>query len=174
MWPRRVENGVYSLSSILLVVGVISIFLMVPVIVVDVLLRKLFNAPLPFTLELVSTLNVTAVFMSAAYVQRKKGHVAVSLLINRLAPGVQSSLLVFIYSVGIIIFALMTWQCGIWGLQSLEVREMTQGLINLPLYPTKLLIPLGTFAMMAVLIVDLVHAIKGLTNRSKNSERGDH
>jgi TRAP-type C4-dicarboxylate transport system permease small subunit len=72
-----VEKGFNILSA-----GIISFMMFLTT--VDVVLRYIFNSPLPGVYTLCEMLMVGAVYPAVAYVQQIKGHVRVDVLIDRL------------------------------------------------------------------------------------------
>ncbi len=125
------------------------IFFMMLLITVDVTGRYVFSSPIPGTLEFTEFLIVFVVFFSMAYVQLTKRHICVELLTQRLPRRVADGLAVVVLLIAALFFVLMCWQSWHAGISSLEYREASDGLVQIPVYPPKLAIPFGA-ALIAI------------------------
>lgn len=125
------------------------LFFMMLLITVDVTGRYVFSSPIPGTLEFTEFLIVFVVFFSMAYVQLTKRHICVELLTQRLPRRVADGLAVVVLVIAAVFFVLMCWQSWHAGVSSLEYREASDGLVQIPVYPPKLAIPFGA-ALIAV------------------------
>lgn len=111
---------------------------------IDVVLRYVFNSPLPGVYELQEFLLVGVVFLGLAYTQSLRGHINVDLLPNRLSPPVQIKLSILAHVTSLIIFAIITWQSGIRAWTALVTGQCREGLISYPLWPAKWMLAIGT------------------------------
>ena len=152
---RRFARAVGWAGWVLSGAGVLATGLMGVLITADVVGRK-FLEPIPGAVEFTELLMVATVFLPLAYVQRQRGHVAVVLFTQRLSPRAQAVLDALAYLVGLVIFGVMFWYTARLAWRSFLIREYTFGLINFPLWPSKMLVPLGLLAFCLQLLVDVV------------------
>lgn len=123
--------------------GTILIVMMV-LISTDVLGRYMFNFPLQGTNELVEFLMVGLFYFTVSHAQALRTHIRVEFLLAYLSPRLRIKLDIFSHLLGALIFALIAWQSGRAALQAWELGETTFGVILFPLFPSKILVPLGS------------------------------
>lgn len=166
MTPPKVESSVpgpvRAGSWLLLFAGAVAIGVMMLHISADVILRQLWGTPIVGTLEYVTYFYMVAVvFLPLANAQEHKAHVIVEVISNLLPKRVNlwvdcaAQLFTFGY------VAFIAW----WGWQE-TVRSFTRNEVvtivqtDVPLWPTRLLVPLGLGAMAVVIVLQLVASIR--------------
>jgi TRAP-type C4-dicarboxylate transport system permease small subunit len=140
----------------------ISIMMMLH-IVADVFAKYLFNSPIDGTIEWVASYYMVAlVFFPLAYVAYDEGHIIVELFTRRLSPG---KLLRLDGIVAIVTFAYMavfTWKTAeeaVFRTAQLEIWET--GSQNIPVWPSRWMIPIGCGVMAAYVLYRLVRDLRG-------------
>lgn len=132
---RTVENVLLFLG------GVIALALML-LIALDVTLRKL-GSPIPGAYELVTMLHVVVVFLGVAYVQRVKGHIFIEIATEKLPLKLRKALDFCGYAVGFIVCAVFARQTGKAAWESIMSQEYVAALVDIPVWPAKLILALG-------------------------------
>jgi len=130
----------------------------------DVLLRYVFNSPLPGVYELQEFMLVGAVFLALAYIQSLKGHIYVDLLTNRFSERGQAFLGIFSHTVSLLIFALITWQGGLRAWTAFIRGQSREGLISYPLWPAKWTLTIGAAFFCLRLALDIIMDCHKLRN----------
>ncbi len=143
-------------------IGSILIVVMMLLVAADVAGRNLFRLSIQGTLEITEFMMVPIVYFTLAYTQGKKSHVRVDVLLAVISQRKKIYLSMITYLVGFVIFALITWQGFRSFLDSFAIREATDGLIAYPVYPAKLVIPLGSCLFCMRYLVDIVEALRDL------------
>jgi TRAP-type C4-dicarboxylate transport system permease small subunit len=138
-------------------IAALAVFIMMALTVADVILR-MFRMPIPGTYELVSFLGAVAVSFSMAHTSAKKGHVAVTLVVQLLPRRLQGIIEIFISVFGIMLFGLIARQSVLYALDTQRSGEVSVTL-QLPFYPVIYGIALSAAVVCIILIVDLVNAI---------------
>lgn len=138
-------------------IAALAIFIMMALTVADVILR-MFRMPIPGTYELVSFLGAVAVSFAMAHTSAKKGHVAVTLVVQLLPRRLQGIIEIFISVFGIMLFGLIARQSVLYALDTQRSGEVSVTL-QLPFYPIIYGIALSAAVVCIILIVDLVNAI---------------
>jgi TRAP-type mannitol/chloroaromatic compound transport system permease small subunit len=128
----------------------------------DAILRYALNRPLTGTLEGVELLLVFAVFLGLARTQAERGHIAVGILTERLEGRARAALEALTAFLGLILFAAMSWATGAMALRSWRMGEYSAGLIALPIYPSRILVVLGSVLLSLQLLLELVRAVGAL------------
>jgi TRAP-type C4-dicarboxylate transport system permease small subunit len=125
---------------------------------IDIIGTKLVDRPLPGTFELTEALMVLGVFLALAHTQARRQHIAVDLVTRRLGRGARGALDLFARLLTLGVFALIAWQGWVLGLGSLRVREYAPGIVQFPLYPSKLALAVGATLMVLQSLVDVLGA----------------
>ena len=126
----------------------------------DVILRR-FRHPIPGTYEIVSFLGVVAASLAMAYTTAERGHVAVDLVVQLFPKKVQRLIEIIVSLLGILLFALLSWQSLVYGMSYQKAGEVSMTL-KLPLYPIIYGVALGAAAVCFVLLTDLINALTKL------------
>jgi TRAP-type C4-dicarboxylate transport system permease small subunit len=145
-------------------VAAVAIFAMMALTCVDVFLRYFFRRPIPGTYEIVALLGAVAVSFAMAHTLAKKGHVAVSLIVQMFPKRLQGIVESFISIFGIILFGLITWQSILYGIDCQRACEVSLTL-ELPFYPIIYGVALGAAVVCLVLIVDLGNALSNVKDK---------
>jgi len=145
-------------------IAAVAIFAMMALTCVDVFLRYFFRKPIPGTYEIVALLGAVAVSFAMAHTLAKKGHVAVSLIVQMFPKRLQGIVESFISIFGIILFGLITWQSILYGIDCQRAGEVSLTL-ELPFYPIIYGVALGAVVVCLVLIVDLTNALSNVKDK---------
>lgn len=157
---RAPERWVTSLPHFL---GAAMIVIMMLHISADVASRSIFGISLVGTLEYVSYFYmVSVVFLPLGRVQEERGHVIVEVVSNRFPPRVTAWV-----DRGALVFSLAYVSfIGWWGWQE-AVRSFKRNEVlplldtDLPLWPSRFLVPIGLAAMAFVILIQLVRSLRG-------------
>ena len=128
----------------------------------DVLGRYLFNSPIHGTTEITEFMMVGLLYFTLAHTQALKAHIRVDMLVSLFSPRARLICEEITYFLGFILLALITWQSLVSAIQAWKIGETTFGLILFPLFPAKVLIPIGCFIVCLRLILDFFHGLKNL------------
>jgi TRAP-type C4-dicarboxylate transport system permease small subunit len=142
----------------------LAIFSMMALTCLDVFLRYFFRKPIHGTYEIVALLGAVAVSFAMAHTLAKKGHVAVSLIVQMFPKRLQGIIESFISIFGIILFGLIGWQSVLYGIDCQRAGEVSMTL-ELPFYPIIYGVALGAGVVCLVLIVDLANAIANVKDK---------
>lgn len=136
---RQIERAERYLSVISWIAALFITFL----IIIDVFLRFVFNAPLPATWETSEVVMPYIVFFAFAYTLKKDGHVRVTLFLDRLPSKARFQVEVFTKLVSFIICALFTYWSWLRFWHSFVVREEILAAIYIPWFLGKFAMPIG-------------------------------
>jgi len=148
--------------------GISSMFIafMMVLTTADVVLRYVFNSPLPGVFVLCEMLMVGAVYLSVAYVQQQRGHVRVDIIIDKLVgtPRITLELAVLILSLAG--FAIMVWQTGRYAWDAWITDDHSMGLIEYPYWPAKSILTIGVVLLCLRLVTDIRNYLVELRKNS--------
>ncbi len=137
---------------------------MVMVVIVGNILMRAWWKPLPGSYEMVEILGAVILSMGAAYCAIARGHVTVSLLVDKLSRKKQAvvdlitSLISFVFisaiGWGLLKYAKMTY-----------VRGLETSTLAIPLYPVYFLVAAGLIMLALTAMLDLIKSITILISK---------
>lgn len=123
-------------------VGWVIVFVMF-ITVYDVLARRLFNAPVAWAFDVSVQLFALHFMLAAAYAMLHNEHVSINIFTNRLSARARAVVDMFTMTVlffpFIIVLIIFGWE---FAERSWAVRETSWGVVALPLYYIKTVIPI--------------------------------
>jgi TRAP-type C4-dicarboxylate transport system permease small subunit len=154
--------AVGGLGRLLMVPAGIALILMMLHVNADVIGRLLLNHPIPVTIEVVSYYYMVAViFLPLAAVERADHHIAVDILSQHFRGALRRWTLALAALASMAYFAVLAWRSGIVAVEKLRIGEYEMGAVALPTWPSRLLVPIGTAAIAAVLLVKAIELLRG-------------
>jgi len=144
-------------------IAAMAIVVMMSLTCADVILR-MFRRPIPGTYEIVSFLGAVAVSFAMAHTTAKRGHVAVSLLVQLFPKRLQGIIESIVSIFGVVLFGLIAWQSVLYGMDCQRAGEVSLTL-QLPFYPVIYGVALSAVVVCLVLLVDLAGAIGKVKDR---------
>ena len=125
-------------------------------IVIDVVLRSVFHAPVSGTIEITGEyLLVIIVYLSISYTYKEGGHVSVELFENKFSKSIKKVIKLFTNLLTIIAFVLLGIANLQKGLDYFANDIRTTSLLNYPLAPALMIITFGVFLLVINLILNL-------------------
>ena len=165
---RRVNLIIGIVEKVFISVGLGMFFLIVPFITTDVILRYFFNRPMLGSIELSEIAMAILLFLCMGYVTRLKGHFSVEILSSRLPSNAQVILDRIGYLIGLFVCILIVYQGIKRGIQAFDRNEATP-LLDIPMYPFRLLLPVGGLLCCIELILHFIGSFGPDGNRDRNS-----
>jgi TRAP-type C4-dicarboxylate transport system permease small subunit len=139
--------------------GVVVLMLLT---VVDVLLRQSGGQGLGFTLEVTEVVLVAVVFAGMTSAQLSRSHVQTPILTDRLPPRWAAVARFVGLAIAVALTAWMTVATLRAGLTSFHRGEFRFGLVRFPVWPAKLIIPVGVAGFTLVLLSECVGAARAV------------
>lgn len=142
-----------KLSGLLLWITIVCLVLMMVNITADILLRTLFDIPVPATAEFTAFYYmVAAVFLPLPLVELKEESIRVDLFYNMSPKATKNLMIVFAYVAQAIFFSLMFWQTGIDAVEAFIKDDFVDSQIKIYVWPGRFFLPMG-FGMAALVSV---------------------
>lgn len=155
--PLKTESGLYSVSRVAAVIAAIVLALMMLLTVVDVVGRYFFNSPIKGTWEMVGLLLICAGTWGLGYCQMQKGHISISIILQRFSPRGQAILQGITYLIGLAAFSLICWRVFLMAKRYfLVAKGNVTDTLGIPVAPFMLMLSIGAGIMALILIIDLV------------------
>ncbi len=130
-------------------------------VVINILLRALFNRPILGVYEYIVFLTVATIGLSLAHCALQNGHIAVSFIFDRLPLRMQGLVEIFINTVALLFWSLCAWQVGIYA-NSTAASGVVSSTSQIPLYPFIYLVSFGLLALGLVLLVKTIESVQRL------------
>jgi TRAP-type C4-dicarboxylate transport system permease small subunit len=153
-WPdrilSRIEDSALTIAAVALTVTMLTI-------VVDVFMRYVFNSPLQWSYEVVSDYLIPfAVFLAMADTLRRGEHIEVDFFVRLVTPGARFWLRRFNAVIAALVFLLLVTVVGQEAWRAIQVWEMSVGNYTLPLWLSKLSVPLGLGLLTLRVLIQIV------------------
>ncbi len=145
---EKIEKGFITVSAAI-------IGLMMLITTVDVVLRYIFNSPLPGIFILCEMLMVCAVYLSVAYIQQQEGHVRVDIIIDKLKGSPRIALELAILILSLAAFGLVFWKTGVNAWDAWVTDDHAMGLIEYPFWPAKTCLTVGVGLLCLRFLADI-------------------
>jgi len=155
---HRLEKRINSFAATVNWISAAAIVAMMLLTTLDVLLR-LFKSSIPGTYEVIGLLGAVVSSFALGYTSVEKGHIAVDFLTNRLSPAWQSLITAVNAAVATVLFALITWQSFIQGMNIMKRGEVTLT-VQIPIYPFVFGVAVGCGLLCLVLTAEFTRAAR--------------
>ncbi len=157
-----IDRGLARASGVLSIVGGVAVVLMMVHISVDVVLKYTLHLPMPGTIEIISFYYMpAAIFLPLAAVERGAHHIIVELFTQHLAPRRIAGYDAVACAFGVVYAAGLTWATGKMAvLQTSRAESWDATFFNLPIWPTRWLLPLGCGLLMLYMALHVYRNIR--------------
>jgi TRAP-type C4-dicarboxylate transport system permease small subunit len=152
------RKPLFQAIRILNSLGMVILVIMVLLLVADIILRRVFNNPLPWSLEVVKIMLVVIVFFAVAYCGTRGGHISIDVLTSRFPPKARAILYPIISFFGVGLFAFIAWGSSTHAMRLWETHRVT-GILPIPIYPFVFVVTLGSALLALVLLIEFVDSI---------------
>ncbi|MFV0453019.1 MAG: TRAP transporter small permease [Propioniciclava sp.] len=152
---------IHGFSRFLATVSALAITVIMILTVADVVSRLAGGGSVPGLLELSEVALVFLVYCGIAYGQQKRTHVSVSLLTSRLPEKVGRTFVAVGLVVTLGILAWATYASGMQAIESVLRNEVRFGITKVPIWPARIMIPIGFFLTFGEMLIELFAVLRG-------------
>ena len=154
-WLKAADEGFFRFESGLNLVAALVILAVMFIGVFQVFGRKLINLPVPGYVDVIEFVMTVFAFVSIAYTQRLGGHVRMEIILKKFHGRALWIVEAFGTLVVIGIVAILAWFGYEHFLRAWLIGDSTID-IEIPLWPSKLLIPAAFAILLVRLVIQLV------------------
>jgi TRAP-type mannitol/chloroaromatic compound transport system permease small subunit len=151
--------------------GALLIVFMMLTVVYEVVVRYVFNSPTIWSFAINQFLLVWASALGGGYALLHGSHVKADVLYSRLQIRKKAMIDIATSSLFFLFVGVMLWQTSKAALWSIKINEHSPTVFAPPLYPIKIILPIGFLIILlqglAKFVRDLTTAITGIDNSSK-------
>ena len=159
--PRWLK-GPTLISNSLAVVSGAGIVVLMFISVIDVVLRQFFSSGLGGAIEISEILLVAVVFLALMAGEMTNTHVRTPVLMERMS-GRTASIMHLVGLIPATVFlGWATFQTALQGLHSAALGEFRFGVIFVPIWPAKLIIPIGLAALTIAVVLKVITTVRNL------------
>ena len=151
---KIVENGLKTIHY----VGMIFVLLMMLLTTLHAIGRYIFGRPVPGLVELSSYMLVTMIFLTAPYTALVKGHITISVIVDRLSVRTQACIDGVIYLLCLAVSIIAAWQTFVRGLYIMEEKQVST-ILSIPNAPFILLVGAGWLLFSLAILVHIINSI---------------
>lgn len=151
------EKIIHGLSRMLNIVSGIVLAIMMGLVFINVLIRAVWR-PILGAYEITAFLAALVIALAVAHCAVKKGHVAITLLADRLSQRVQAVLDAIVSILGFALYTVLAWQVTKYAVVIIKSGEVSITL-ELPFYPFVFVIAFGILMLALVLLNDFFRSI---------------
>lgn len=157
----KIERYLSAAEAAMMVVANVALMMTMLVVVADVFMRYVFNAPFAWAYQLIQyNLLAALYFFAISETQKRRENIAVHVLEN-LLPARGRALLDAFVSLLILVFAIALFYVAVPMLTKSVVRsEYVPGLINWQKWPTYTIFVAGTAVFIVRIVMDMIHALQ--------------
>ncbi|QMV61595.1 TRAP transporter small permease [Pseudomonas berkeleyensis] len=152
-WLRKL----YTLSGLL--AGLFLI--LICVLIVAQILARQFGTMIPSTDEFAAYCMAASGFLALPYALMRGAHIRVELLFRILPQRSLFAVEVLGNMVGLLIAAYLAWYCALFVLESYEFKEVSSGLLPIPMWIPQIPMVLGTVILVIAMAERLVLVCRG-------------
>jgi TRAP-type C4-dicarboxylate transport system permease small subunit len=156
-WANLISKWISWIAGI----GVVS---MLGFTFADIIGVKIFNSPIPGSIEIVALLGVVITAFGMAYTQSQHANIQVEFFVQHLPKRIQAGVLAFSLLLSIILFALLSWQSFKYGYSLQQSGEVSMT-ARIPTYPFVYAMAFCCIPLCFVLIVEFLKSIMKVVNK---------
>jgi len=127
---------------------------------VNVLGRYLFNAPLQGSVDYTENVLVVIVAFGLAATTAAGEHISVDALFTKFSSAWQHILKAVAVFISFVIFSALAWRGIVAGLESMTVHETMMTMVNIPLYPFRLILAIGFISCVVALLHEIIQLFR--------------
>ena len=155
-------KGPTLISNSLAVVSGVGIVVLMFISVIDVFLRKFLSSGLGGAIEISEVMLVSVVFLALMAGEMTNTHVRTPVVTERMSGRTANIMHVIGLVPAAVFLAWATFLTAQQGLHSASLGEFRFGVIFVPIWPAKLIIPIGLAALTIAVLIKVITAVCNL------------
>ena len=165
---QKVDSIIERASHVFLVLSGILIVIMMFTATYGVVRRYAFNSPEPYSYEISTMFLLFSFVFAISAVERLGRHIRVDFVSSRLPESAQHVIVNIIAPIMGLFFAyILTWKGIEVSLFSLQIGEVSSSTWREPLFPIKIMVPVGYTLLVLVLLARIYKGFASLKSNQK-------
>jgi TRAP-type C4-dicarboxylate transport system permease small subunit len=153
-----IEKTVHFIARWLNWLAALAVVAVMIIVCVNVLARGVFGIPLKGTVDIVSLLGVLVIGGAIPYTQVLKGHIRITLFIDKLPGKARTILTGLVDLAGVALFGIISWQTILFAVGTGENGELSE-VLRIPITPFAFIVSAGCISITLVLLADFINVI---------------
>lgn len=159
------RRGADTLDNVVMFVGCAMLFALMCIVVSDVTLRYLFNRPLAWSYEVISSYLMPGLFFFAvSHTLKANTHVSVDILHNYISRRTRYTFESITTLLAIPAFAICTWVSAGKTLEDIQTHATATSGLAVPTWTISLMLPLGFGLLTLRLVLNAIGYVASLTS----------
>ena len=163
---NKIDRVLERISNLFAVLSGVLVLLMAFTASYGVFRRYVFNSPEPYSYELSTMFLLWTFVLAIAYVEKLDGHLRVDFFVVLLPKKIRLFMLNVIGPLfGLVFCSVLTWEGWTVAMYSLEIGEKSMSVWAVPLFPVKIIIPVGYGLLCIVLVLKIIRGFLSLRDK---------
>lgn len=155
---RTFEKIISAFNKYLNYAGMVILFFLMLLTVVDVVGRKFFNSPVTGSYELTGIFMAIMIFFGLGMAQLNREHIEIDILTQNLSKTIQHILNIII-SFGVFLFLLLLTRQLFYLMQRMHTQNELSGDLSLPLYIFLIFVTIGALAFALSYLLEFLKSV---------------
>jgi TRAP-type C4-dicarboxylate transport system permease small subunit len=164
---RASKNFIRIIENILTLIGAGMLTVLMFLGASDVIMRYVFNNPITGAMELSQVLMAGVVFLGWGYAQATRSNVRIDFILAKYPLRTQVIIDFAILVLTIALFSLIAWESAIIAMVDWEKNRLIDTIL-FPIFPFKLLVPLGAFIVCLECIIQMLSLFPQMKRKRDN------
>jgi len=165
-WHGRLDTGMACIAAVV-------VLIMMVLSATDILLRYFFNNPIEGAYEAMQFMMGGVAFFGLSYVQYKKANITIDIVSAKFSVKTEIILDIIMLAIMFAISAIIGWRGGANALDAWRAGDVTIGLVEYPVGPAKMVVPIGFGILCLRLLSQFCQRVAELARGiKKNKNRG--
>jgi len=173
MWSKA-GHAVVSVNEWVGRIGWGFVIILMSLGLYDVIMRYLFNRPSQWIYLILQMAMVALTALAGGYALQLKSFIRMDVIYSHFSPRSKAIADIITFIFILLTCVILIWKGAQQTLTSIATNEYTPTSVRLPVYPTKALIPLGSFLVLTVAVQKLISDIRTVfhkgTGRAESQE----
>jgi len=165
----KIRDAVGSFLGKLSYASMVIVFFLVCMTTVDVIIRKLTPLNIMGSYELTEMGMVIILWIAIAYYQVFKGHIRVTMLVEKFPEKVRLFLEILVHLFGAVIMA-FCFYAGVLRVQADLAKQLSTAVLHIPQFPFSIVMVIGEALFCLMLLIDAIIAAQVFAKSFKKSE----
>ena len=153
-WERRIAQ----VLGVVQYVGMAFVVLMMVLTVIHAVGRYGFNKPITGLVEMSCFMLVIIIFLTGAYTQVVKGHICITLVVDRFSERTQAIIDSITYTLSLAFAIVVFWQSVVRGVYLMGSGYVT-AMLGIPHFPFLYIVAIGWGLLALAILLHLIHFV---------------
>jgi TRAP-type C4-dicarboxylate transport system permease small subunit len=160
---ERMDRAVAWASQKLDIIAGVALVAMMALVFGNVVCRALWK-PIMGTYEVTAFLAAMTISFALAHCAVNKGHIALTLFVDRLSPRVRAFFDTIVSILGALLYFILAWEVAKYAIHMRDIGEVSLTM-EIPFYPFILGVAFGLLMLALVSLIDLFKSLVRLFNK---------